>query len=275
MGTIYTAEPIEGIVEFTHPPIQTRLAREKLKAIIEESLMPMGLITSYTIADDKDFPFPFKMPNVMSMNGFFGENPDYNRIVKEVKELFEQPQREYTEFEAKLKSDLETATDNQILGMVERFHYTPQGTRKRYDEAVGKVRELWKPYDEMSANVEAQDYNGKRSDLVTALATLDDCHVQGLLRDIRTTEELLKAGKRDEAVKQVMHNYSDWRRKNLAHLHNACGDAKFYGAGFSLARLVVSDGEVEVDKYKFGERAPKTAEKALENRRMPYQVILL
>ncbi len=275
MKTIYTAEPIEGIVEFAHPPVQTRLAREKLKAIIEESLMPMGLVTSYTITEDRAFPFPFEMPNAMSMNGFFGENPDYNQVAQELKELFEQPQREYAEFEAKLKSDLETATDDQILEMVEIFHYTPQGTRERHTEAVAKVRELWKPYDKMSANVEAQDYNRQRSDLVGALATLDDCHVQGLLRNVRKTEELLKAGKRDEAVEQVMHNYSDWRRKNLAHLHNACGDAKFYGAGFSLARLVAPDGEVEVDKYKFGERAPKTAEKALDNMRMPYQVILL
>ena len=235
----------------------------------------MGLVTSYTITDDRAFPFPFKMPNAMSMNGFFGENPDYNQVAKELKELFEKPQREYAEFEAKLKSDLEIATDDQILGMVEKFHYTPQGTRERHSEAVAKVGELWKPYSEISDSLSNPEYNHERGELVRALSTLDDCHVRGLLENISRTQTLLKEGKRDEAKERVLSNYSDWRRKNLAYLHNACGDAKFYGAGFSLARLVAPDGEVEVDKYKFGERAPKTAEKALDNMRMPYQVILL
>jgi len=271
MKTIYTAQPIEGIVEFAHPPVQTRIARETLKAIVEESIIPSGLVESYTIAGDREFPFPFDQPNVMNMNGFFGENPDYNAVAREVKELFEQPQREYAEFEAQLKKDLESATDEQVLAMVERFHYTPQDTTKRHSEAVAKVRELWKPYEEISADIESTDYNGTRGDLVSTLTTLNDCHVQELLGDISKTQELLQSGKRDEAVELVMSNYSDWRRKNLAQLHNACGDAKFYGAGFWMARLIVPDGEVEVDSRN----ALRTAEKALDNLRMPYQVITL
>lgn len=275
MKVVYTAEPVEGIVELAHPPVETRLAREKLKAIIEESLMPMGLVASYTIADDRAFPFPFKMPNVMVMNDFFGDKPDYNLVARELKELFGQPRREYAEFETKLKADLETATGQQILEMIERFNYTPKGTKKRHAEAVDKVRKLWKPYEILRSNIEAQEYNGQRSDLIEALATLNDCHIQGLLRDIRKTEELLKSGKRDEAVEQVLDKYFNWRRENLARLYNVCGDANFYGAGFSIARLVAPEGDVEVDRYQFGEGAPKTAEKALENMKMPYQVIKL
>lgn len=273
MKIIYTAEPIEGIVEFAHPPVETRIARERLIAIIEESLIPMGLVGSYTIAEDKLFPFPFEMPNIMALDGFFGENPDYNQVAQELKKLFEEPKREYAEFEINLKASLETATDEQILEMVEKFHYTPKGIKERHIEAVAEVRELWKPYGQISADIETIDYNGKRSDLVRALSILDDCHIRGLLENIRRTEILLKKGERDKAIEKVMSNYFDWRRKNLAYLYNTCGDAKFYGAGFWIARLTAPDSEVDVDKYKFGENAPRTIEKVLDNIRKPYQVI--
>ncbi|MEI7718411.1 MAG: hypothetical protein WCI72_00970 [archaeon] len=52
MKVVYTVEPIEGIVEYSHPPFQTRVAKEKLKAIVEEVLIPKGLVSSYTLADD-------------------------------------------------------------------------------------------------------------------------------------------------------------------------------------------------------------------------------
>ncbi len=274
MKIVYTAEPIEGIVESAHPPIKTRVAKEKLKAVIEEVLIPMSLVESYTITDDREFSFPFEMPNAIMLDGFFGDKPDYNLVAKELKELFEQPRREYVEFEAKLKTDLETATDQQILEMVERFHYTPEETKKQYFEALSKVRELWKPYEQVKADIEAPEYNGKRGELVESLAILNNCHVQGLLQDIRRTQELLETGKRNEAVEEVKSKYSNWRRENLAHLYNTCGDAKFYGAGFWIARMLAPMGEVEV-KNKFGQYAPRTVEKALDNMRMPHQTIQL
>ena len=272
MKIVYTAEPIEGIVENAHPPFQTRMAREKLKAIIEEYLIPRGLVTSYTIADDKEFPFPFSMPNILKMNGFFGENPNYNKIKEEVIELFNQPKREFKECEKKLKSDLEKATDEELLGMVERFHYTPQGTKKKHEDAVAKVKELWKPYDKISKSLASIDYNHERRQLLEALTTLDDCHVYGLLDNIKDAEKLLKAGKRDEAVKEIVRHYEDWKRKNLGHLYNECGDAQFYGAGFFLARLVAHDKvDEELTNSVFPQ--PKKVEEVLDRMEMPYQVI--
>jgi hypothetical protein len=273
MKIVYTVEPIEGIVENAHPPFQTRMAKEKLKAIIEEKLIPMGLVESYTIADDREFPFPFGMPNIMHMNGFFGKKPNYNKINKEVKELFNQPKKEFKEFGKKLKSDLEKATDEEILGMVERFHYTPDGTKKKHAEAVAKVKELWKPYDKISNSLGSIDYNHERQELVNALKILDDCHVYGLLRDIQDAEKLLKAGERDEAVKEVVRHYEDWARKNLAHLYNECGDAQFYGAGFFLARMIAHDKEDDGEQTNSVFPQPKKVEEVLERMDMPYQVI--
>lgn len=268
MKVIYTAEPISGVW-----PEHSRMARGNLVALIEESLVPKGLVTSYGITNSHEFPFPFDPPNPMKMNGFFGSSPDYNEVAREITELFDQPRRERAEFTAKLRADLETATAEQVVEMLEKFHYTAEGTRARYDEAVAKVHELWKPYDEMRVDIEAPDFNRTRQDLVRALATIDNCQVQALVTQFRETQEQLKSGKRDEAVNQVLLNYSDWERKHLAPLYHACGDAKFYGQGFWMARLVVPEGEVARDLNGNRNEGSKTAEEMLKWKEKPFQVV--
>ncbi|MBI2084993.1 MAG: hypothetical protein HYT71_00600 [Candidatus Aenigmarchaeota archaeon] len=275
MRIVYTAQPIEGIVESRHPPVATLIAKETLKAVVEEDLMKRGVVTSYTIADDNQFPFPFEKPNVIDMDGFFGPNPDFNLIASEVTELFEQPQREYADFQAKLEAELKTATDSQILEMVERFHYTQAGTRKKYEDARDEVGRLWKPYGEIKGPIESLDYNPTGHKLMDALKTIDDIHAKGLIRDLDETRKLLKSGYREKAKEKVMFNYRNWRRKNLAALENACGDAKFYGAGFWIARLVAPDEDLDPLKMGYPEwsRPPVNAEQALRVWRMPYQTI--
>ncbi|MBI2582525.1 hypothetical protein HYV87_05355 [Candidatus Woesearchaeota archaeon] len=277
MKIVYTVMPIDGIVEAAHPPIPTRVAREKLKAVIEECFMRNALVNSYAIADDREFPFPFDAPNPLKMPDFFGENPDYNKIARELSELFEQPRREYVEFEAKLSTDLEKATDEEIVAMIERFHYTPEGTKAKHGEAVTSIRTIWKAYfgaeDTLRQDIEAQGYNRTRKELIDALTILDDCHVNGLLRNLQEAEVLLKSGKRNEAKEMVVRHYSDWRRKNLAPLRNACGDAKFYGGGFWIARMVAPTGE-NTESWKNQSRFTKV-EEALESWKMPFQVIQL
>ncbi|HLD79339.1 MAG TPA: hypothetical protein VJA18_02170 [Candidatus Nanoarchaeia archaeon] len=277
MKIVYTVMPIEGIVEAAHPPVATRIAKEKLKAIIEEHFMCNALVNSYAIADDREFPFPFDAPNPLKMSGFFGENPDYNKIARELTELFEQPKREYADFQAKLSADLEKATDEEIVAMIERFHYTPDGTKARHNEAVTNIRNLWGSHfgadDALRQDIEAQGYNKTRKDLIDALAILDDCHVYGLLRNLQEAEVLLKSGKKDKAKEMVVRHYSNWRRKNLAPLYNACGDAKFYGGGFWIARMVAPTGE-NTESWKNQSRFTKV-EEALDSWKMPFQVIQL
>ena len=91
------------------------------------------------------------------------------------------------------------------------------------------------------------------------------------MENISDVRHLLNCGKRDEAIARVKSNYSDWRRKNLAKLYNQCGDAKFYGAGFWIARLVAPDCEVE--NSLIGDYVPRRVEQILDKLKMPYQVI--
>ena len=266
MKVIYTAEPVDG-----RGPEQPRIARERLVAVIEECLIQHQLVKSYTLVGSREFNFPFRQPNPLTMNGFFGKNPDYNLVAHEVKELYEQPQKVEAELTAKLKIDLETATDQQVLEMVEKFHYTPEGTKKSYDEALATVCELWKPYEQIRSVIETEEFSGERSDLLRALAIINDCHVQGLLKNLRETKSLLKAGEegKREVKDKILFLYHDWSRKNLAPLYNACGDASFHGQGFWLARLLPSpEPQVSRDLYQ-----AKTAEEFLTSRKMPFQVV--
>ena len=259
---IYTAQPIKGGI------VEKRVAKEKLRAIVEEILIKEGLVESYSITDNKQFSFPFTMPNIMNLNDFFGKKIDYNLVVKEVSELFEQPKKELAQFEADLEKELEKANDEQILSMVERFHYTSSGTKERYIEALETIKKLWKPYEKISSIFKSIDFNGIRKDLSNALATLDDCHVLSLMKHLKETQGLLQEGKRKEAKEEVRHRYSDWSRKNIARLYNVCGDEIFYGEGFWMARLVAPE--------KIGEKndpQARTIEFVLNRLEKPFQIV--
>lgn len=263
MRTVYTMEEVGGRWR-EHP----RIAKETLKARIEEGIIPLELATSYTIASDTEFPFPFNKPNIMEMNGFFGEDLDYNLIARELSELYEQPEREIAESQAKLEAELETASDDRILEMVEEYHYAPKGTKERYTGALAKVEELWKPFDEIRKDLVAPDYSRVRDNLSRSLAILDNTGAQSLLEELKETQESLKSGKRDEAVEKVKLHYSDWKRKNTAPFYHACGNARFYGQGFWIARLVVPEEEVDSFMSDF-----KRAEEVLASGNNPFHAI--
>ena len=264
MKVIYTAEQVDG-----RGPEHPRIAKEKLVAVIEECLIQHQLVKSYTLVGSGEFNFPFKQPNPLTMNGFFGKNPDYNLVALEVKELYRHPNQEEADFKAKLIGDIEAATDQNILEMVEKFHHTHEGTKTRYDQALAKVRELWKPYEQMRSSIESKEFSGERSDLLRALAIVNDCHVQGLLENLQQTQDLLKAGEKGKVKEKILFLYHDWSKKNLAPLYNACGDASFYGQGFWLARLIPSP---EPKAYHEPHEA-KTAEECLTARKKPFQVV--
>ena len=259
------------MVENDHPPVETRVAREHLRAVIEDLLIPSKTVLSYSISDDREFPFPFEKPNALQMNGFFGESPDYNLVVKEIDELFNQPKRELEEDRLKLESKLEKASDEEILQIFEDYYYTSKGVRQEYEKALQSIKSLWQPYGQIKEELEKEEHSSKRKELIDNLIKIDDCHTQGLLTGLRNTKKLLGDGKRKEAKERVISNYSDWRRKNLAPLYNYCGDAKFYGAGFFIARLVCAEGEVET--FQYGRKFKLTAEEALKNLNKKYQVV--
>lgn len=277
MRIVYIAQEISGLVEYRHPPVETRVAKEKLKAFIEEALIPVELVTSYSIADDDAFPYPSEKPNILKMDGFFGLFPNYSAIVRELDELYAQPEREYAEFEAKLEDEMNAATDDQMLDLVEKYHYMGSGSRKRYEEALEFARLNLKPYEELKESLENTDHNYTRGELARSIATLDDCHIRSVIKQIRRYEAALKSGNKEEVKKIIKLNYSGWRRKNLARLHNYCDNAKNYGAGFWIARLEAPDGEAEPLDVRY-RNAPKTVEEFLDklkhsSQEVPYQVV--
>jgi hypothetical protein len=272
---IYTLEAIDGIVEYAFPPVKTRVAKETLAAIIEEKLIKRGYASSYSMTNSEEFPFPFDKPNIMALNGFFGQNPDFNLIAREVNILFEQPRSEISAAETQLLADLEAADNDQLVAMVEKYHWEREGTRNGYEEALKKFNTLWGDFNKLGENIRKVGFSSPRSDLLRVLNVLDNCQVLSLIEEIQKAKKSLGEEKRDEVVEQIKLLFSNWRRKNLAKLYNACGDAKFYGAGYWIARIIAVEGEVEVPARHTFDNPHKTAEAVLISIGMPCQVIEL
>ncbi len=290
MKIVYTAEPIQEEHHGGHVAIQGRVAKVKLEALIQESLRPMGLVTSYSIAEDDEFPFPEEMPNIFELKDFFGENPDYNLVKKELEDLYKgkHSKRKHAEFMARLNVDLETATDEQMLEMVKKRHYRSKqrpyaDCAGDYDWAVEKLRTLWKPYDELGKSFEKPEYNEDREIIEAALKSLNNEAAQRLVSDVAVIRTLLSEGKRDKAKKRIKKDFSDWKRKRLDGLADACGNEMAYNDGFWIARLVTPESELKVremdfsaDCYLFGRtERPRTLEEALDILNMPYQAVQL
>lgn len=272
MKVVYTFESIQGMVEHRHPPVETRVAKEKIRALIEDVFIKLGLVESYSITSDEEFPFPFDMPNVMKLDGFFGVNPDYNLVAKEVGKLFEDPKKELKEAEESIEQQLKNASDEEIIKMFKKYHYISSSSdfEERYAEAKKQAKKLLKPYEDISSNLEDLNSNTKREDLVRALNVLNSWQVLSFMKDLNEVNEILRDGKGEEVKEKVMFNYYQWTRKNLAKFYHECGDARFYGAGFWIARLIPTNGRESSGYYDY---RPNTLEEALNNMEKPYQIV--
>ncbi len=273
MKIIYTAQPIGGVIKELNinNPVQKRIAKETLISIIEEELIRHNLAVSYTIADNMEFPFPLKIPDIIKLGeaNFFGNNPDYNLVAKEIKELYEQPGRLLSLSEKKLMVELENATDKQLLEILGRYHFSyNQRLKEKYFKAIDDVKESWQPYEQVGKAIEYLGYNGFRSHLVDSLNILNDPSNLTFLKDLNEVEQLLNSGERSKAIDKILFFYDCWKKKNLAPLYHACGDEISYGAGFFIARMVVSNYFINDSDLE-----PMTIRNTLNSLRKPYQVI--
>lgn len=272
---IYTLQEVEGIVEYRFPPVETRVAKETLAAIIEELLIKPGYASSYSMTNSGEFSFPFDKPNITALNGFFGPSPDYNLIAKEMDALFELPKKELEVADVQLLADLKAADNDQLLAMVEKYHYEPEGTKEKYAEALEKLDKLQADFGSIVNSVRTMETSLQWSDLLHTLKVLDDCHARALVKEIQGARQKLDEGKRDEVLERIQQMYSSWRRQNLAKFYHACGNAIFYGAGSWVARIIAVEGEVEVRPRHMLDNPHKTAELVLMSMGMPCQVIEL
>ena len=136
MKTIYTAETIQD----GNYPIKSRIAKESLKTLIEEWMMPLGLVKSYTITDGRSLGYPISNPNPLKLKPFFGEDCDLNLVDKELEQLYEQPKKELKHADEELKSKLKIADRKKLIELYERYH--PEGSefvekyRAKYFESI-------------------------------------------------------------------------------------------------------------------------------------------
>lgn len=271
---IYTLQAVEG-AEFPSPSVRARVAKETLIAIVEECLIKPGYATSYSLTNSGEFPFPFKKPNIMSLNGFFGPNPDYNLIAREIEELFEQPRKELSEAEVSLEAELQIATSKQLLVMVEKYKDRREGSKQEYEEALHDFDEIWVDLGKLGDDIRVVGTSSPRGKLLRVLNVLESCDIRYLIQEIRSAQRMLDEGKRPDLVKRIKELSSSWRRQNLAKFFHSCGDAKFYGAGSWIARIIAVEGEVEVRPRHMLDNPHKTAEMVLRSMEMPCQVIEL
>ncbi len=236
---VYTAQPLEGVA---WDSVDSRVAKERLRAVIEESLIPNEVVKSYTITDHETLGFPHREPDVDSLirRGFFGKRPSIERVQRELGELYEQPKREYAVHEARVRTELANATDEKILGMV--LKYNPHGTTQKdigeFRQALATIKKLWLPFEQVQKELETEGRSNYRGQLSGTLETLRRYGSGATLEEIKKVRELLEAGKRDEAIERFLEeSYKVWRVSNLAQLENLCycaGD----DAGYWMARMV-------------------------------------
>lgn len=250
-----------------HSAIPKRTSREELVAWIEEVLVKYKLVDRYTLTTHREFPFPFKRPNIMEMKSFFGDNDNYNAIAKEVEHLYSDPMVELKKADLLFQEEIEAATTSeQFCALIEKYHYALPASRRDYEEALVCLQQSWLPYAELKVRMEALGDSKLRGDIWRALAVLDNFACRSLMTELREVSALVENGSRDEAIDKLKSRYSSWSRDHVAHMYHAGGDVVFYGSsGFWLARLVPSACKQN--------RHGMTIENTLDRSKLPYQVV--
>lgn len=293
MKTIYTVETIRDV----NYPINSRIAKESLKAMIEEWLMPLGLVKSYTITDGRSLGYPISYPNPLKLKPFFGEDCDLNLVNKELKQLYEQPEQELEHADKELESKLKNANNEKLIELYEMYHeYGPEFVDRyklKYKRAIERLKEELQPYELIAFDLESPEYNQTRHGIFLNLKLLDDSNIRRIFTDQIHFSKLLEGDSKDLAKMLIRDRYNGWKRKNLAPLCYKCNRALQYGGGYWVARLSCPDGQFGIKErhehiefkshndlitqevyYKiFDEKQPDTAEEALRNVGKTYQIV--
>lgn len=293
MKIIYATETInEG-----NYPVNSRIAKESLKAMIEEWMMPLGLVKSYTITNGRSFGYPISYSNQLKLKPFFGEDCDLNLVDKEIKQLYGQPMKELEHADEELKSKLNNANNEELTELYERYHeYDPESVDRyklKYKRAIERLKEELQPYEQIASDLESLEYNQTRYGIFINLKLIDDSNIRGIFTDQIRFSKLLEEDRKDIAEMLIRDRYNGWKRKNLAPLCYKCNRALKYGEGYWMARLLCPDGQFGIKErheqiefkshndlitqevyYKiFDEKQPDTAEEALKRVGKAYQVV--
>jgi hypothetical protein len=239
MKVMYAALAIPGLVEYAHPPVKTQVARAQLEETIKYIALEPGLIVSYAIADDLTFPYPHKMPDNICGNPFYGFATEKD-VERELAYLYAESVREKEETVKKTMLACMTASEEELLVMFDKFYYTKERARKSYASAGDNLKSSWGEWKDLEEDILDTAYSAIRVNLAESLQALDDCHARAYVRERAELQAHMKAGRRNEAMHQVILAVSNWVREHTSPFENYCGDACFYGAGCWYARMVVN-----------------------------------
>jgi len=293
MKIIYTAETInEG-----NYPINSRIAKESLKTVIEEWMIPLGVVKSYTITDGCSFGYPINYSNTLKLKPFFGEDCDLNLVDKELEQLYEQPKKELKHADEELKSKLKNANNEKLIELYERYHkYGPEWVERyklKYKKAIERLKEELQPYEQIASDLESLEFNETRYGILKNLKVIEDRNIRDIFTDQIRFSKLLEKDDKEIAEMLIRDRYNEWKRKNMVPLCFKCNRALQYGEGYWMARLLCPKGKFGIKErhehikfkshndlithelyYKiFDEKQPDTAEEALKRVGKAYQIV--
>ncbi|MBS1722776.1 MAG: hypothetical protein JSS66_07290 [Armatimonadetes bacterium] len=242
MTVVYTMVPIEGIVEAGHRPVPMAVAKAKLETIITSDLLPRRVITSYTLIEDRQFKYPSDTPDLLKTTWFF-DGLDLNTIKTELEYLYRESVREHQETVAETTKACKTASDEELLELYGKYHYSTARQREDYTQALKNLEDNWDTWDKVKDDLLGSGYARRRYEISRALKDIESIYGRCFFEDINKLKEYLTVIDigRDEVVSRVISMCHDWCRRNTSHFENQCGDAAFYGAGYWVARLVKNE----------------------------------
>ncbi len=131
--SIYTMQEIDGIVEVGPKPETSNAARIALIDLAEQ-LRKSGWIEQHTLADGREFKFPFEKPNPAALRDFFGGEKDLNIVQAEIDELERQWRAELKAAKDILQDEIANAkTIEDFDKILEKYHYDSPANKQTSD----------------------------------------------------------------------------------------------------------------------------------------------
>ncbi|MDO8511177.1 MAG: hypothetical protein Q7S55_03355 [Nanoarchaeota archaeon] len=145
MRITYTATEIKG-----RWPEHPRIAKETLKAVIEEAIIPLGIAKSYTMINSSEFPYPHEKPNPYNMKEFF-KTDNIAKIVGEIELLYRSlSEKRNTDDVCESLTEIRDKKRNNLAGWYSNAHHGQGIWIARLVDPQNQAIALW----ERETNVE-------------------------------------------------------------------------------------------------------------------------
>ena len=106
-------------------------------------LIQKNLIKSYSVTDNRKFPFPIDTPDPVRLEDFFGEDVDHEKINEEISELYDPKRGEYSDSKSLKFGPTETLQERFLDFVSDLSNKTNLGIQKytamvkdRYQEGI-------------------------------------------------------------------------------------------------------------------------------------------